>query len=658
MWGRDDVSAFVDAFTGSHRYILDYLGGEVLREQPRCVREFLLETALLDRLTGELCDRVIEAGTLDAHCPVDDSRSMLEYLDQSNLFIVPLDDERRWYRYHRLFADLLRQRLQRQRPDLVPELHRRAGKWHEAGGLTADAVRHALACGDFAWAARLIGRVAWPMMARCENTTLLEWLDTLPDELISSRPELGVARAWALAVAGESEAVESSLEHVDAARVPGEVAAVRAYVASIHGHTEQGIALARRALDHLPDDNPFLRGFLSLNLGIAYSSRGQPEAANRALTRAVELGRRAEQPDLALSAMATLGHVQDMQALLHHAMETHRGVLDLARDTGRRTSPIVGMAHLGIGEVLYEWNDLGSARRHVSEGVKLLESGRFLTYLLFGYSLRAQLCLAQGDVDGARAAIEHAEGLAGNQDLAYMGAVLAGLRARLEATVGNRATAVEWARIHRWEPDGDVDRAREAEQMAVASVLIDAARSKGRGEGRELACGLTLLGHLLEAAEAAGRTEAVIKILALKALGLQARGELGRALSTVERALSLAEPQGYVRTFIDEGEPMAGLLREALSSGIAPDYAARLLSVYGDEPHLGTQANASLVEPLTDRELEVLRLIVAGLSNAEIAEELFIAVSTVKSHVNHIYGKLAVENRIQAANRARSVGLV
>jgi len=666
MRGRDDVSAFVDAFAGSHRYILDYLAGEVLREQPRCVRQFLLETAPLDRLTGELCDHVIEAGTLDPDCPVDDSQRMLEYLDQSNLFIVPLDDERRWYRYHRLFADLLRQRLQRERVDLVPELHRRAGEWHEENGLTADAVRHALACRDFAWAARLIGRVAWPMMARCENTTLLEWLDALPDELISSRPELGVARAWALAVAGESEAVECSLEHVDGARVPGEVAAVRAYVATIQGNTEQGIALARRALDLLPHGNPFLRGFLSLNLGIAYSSSGQPDAASQALARAVALGRRAEQPDLELSAMATLGHVQDTQALLHQAMETHRGVLDLARDIGRRRSPIVGMAHLGIGEVLYECNDLESARHHVSEGIRLLEYGRFLTYLLFGHSLRAQLCLAHGDVDGARAAIEHAEGLAANQDLAYMGAVLAGLRARLEEKSGNGAVAVEWARTHRWEPGGDVDRAREAERTAVARILIHAAQSTGRSGGRErtgdlardLTHALTLLDHLLETAEAAGRTEAVIRILALKALGLQARGEVGRALSALERALSLAEPEGYVRTFIDEGEPMAGLLREALSSEIAPGYAARLLSAYGDEPRRETQAMASLVEPLTDRELEVLRLIVAGLSNGEIAEELFIAVSTVKSHINHIYGKLAVENRVQAANRARSEGLV
>jgi LuxR family maltose regulon positive regulatory protein len=647
MRGRDDVAEFVRSFTGSHRYVLDYLTEEVLRQQPEDVRQFLLRTAILDRLTAPLCDAVIEGVTLNEARPA--SQTMLEYLDASNLFIIPLDDERRWYRYHRLFADLLLQRARRECPDLLPWLHRRASEWYEQNGLTSEAVGHALTCGDSERAAQLIEKVAWPMMARCENAALLTWLDALPDDAIAARPRLGVARAWALAVAGKLDAVAPSLAGIDLQQVPGEAAAARAYTATIRGDTRGGIAFARQALEQLPEDDLFLRGFLALNLGIAYFSNGELAAASRALDQAVELSRAADQSDLTIAAIAVLGHVQEAQALLHKAVETHHQVLDLASGPGSRPSPVVGIACLGIARVAYEWNDLETASRYVTEGIELLEQGRFITYLLSGHSLRARLSLAQGDLDAAQAAVQQAQRLAPGEDLAYMTAVLEGLQARLHVIAGDGAAAGRWAQAHRATDLDELDRAREAEQMAVAWVLV-------AHDGADQV--LDLLARLLERAQAAGRIDAAIRILALQALAFQAQDDLPRALSALERALALAEPEGYVRTFVDEGEPMARLLRQALSQGIAPNYAARLLAAFDAEVELTSPAMESLVEPLTERELEVLRLIVAGLSNAEIAEELFIAVSTVKSHVNHIYGKLAVENRIQAVNRARSLELL
>jgi LuxR family maltose regulon positive regulatory protein len=294
----------------------------------------------------------------------------------------------------------------------------------------------------------------------------------------------------------------------------------------------------------------------------------------------------------------------------------------------------------------------------VTEGIELLQLGRFITYLLFGHSLRAQLHLAEGDLAAARAAVEQAQRLAHGDDLAYMAAVLEGLQARLDVAQGDVAAATRWARSHRWTGRDEPDRVREAEQMGVAWVLIATASSAGPERGRDLHKVTSVLARLLEAAEAAGRSESAIKFRALQATAFQARDDLQSALSALERALSLAEPEGYVRTFVDQGEPMARLLRQALSQGIVPSYAARLLAAFDAEAELMPSAMDALVEPLTERELEVLRLIVAGLTNAEIAEELFIAISTVKSHVNHIYGKLGVENRVQAVNRARSLGLL
>jgi LuxR family maltose regulon positive regulatory protein len=665
MQGRDDIAEFVRAFTGSHRYILDYLGEEVLRRQPEGVQRFLLHTAILDRLTGPLCDAVVgigESADLQADEPpvrlFAGSQDTLEYLERSNLFIVPLDDERRWYRYHHLFADFLRQRLHQEERDLVPELHRRASKWHEEHRLTAQAVSHALAAGDLERAACLVEWVAWWVLARGEMTTLLGWLDTLPGELVRSRPQLGILRVWALAFTGQFDDAESGLSNVGGQGVQGEAAAVRAYIASVRGDVPRTIKLAHQALEQLPEEKLFLRSIVAISLGIAYWSNNDSAAANRALSEAIMLGRAADRTELTLAATATLGHVQEAQGLLRQAVETHREALELAGEAGSRPVPFAGIACVGMAEPLYEWNDLDGAMHHALEGIRLCEIGGFVSYLLAGYANLAQVYQARGDAESALETIQKAERLAQRHEYAYVRGMIARVRVRLWVAQGNLAAASRWAQGHRLSPVDELDPAREIEQIAVVRALIAQAVPPGLAPASEVDEALRLLARLLEAAEQAGRMGSAIEILALQALAFQIKGDGYRALSALERALTLGEPEGYVRTFVDEGEPMARLLRLALSQGVAPNYVARLLAAFGKEVEPTPPAIESLVEPLSERELQVLRLVVAGLSNPEIAQELFIAVSTVKSHINHIYGKLGVESRTQVVVKAQELALL
>jgi LuxR family maltose regulon positive regulatory protein len=353
-----------------------------------------------------------------------------------------------------------------------------------------------------------------------------------------------------------------------------------------------------------------------------------------------------------------LGEAQEMQGLLRQAAQTHRQALQLASEQGSRPAPSAGMAYVGIAGPLYEWNDLDGAMRHAMKGIELSEQGGSVDTIEDGYINLAQVYQAQGDVDKAFEMIQGAERLAQRYNHGYWMAVADEIRARLWVRRGNIAAASRWAQERRLSAGDGPEYTREFEHIAAVRVLIARASFQASPREGEIGEALRLLARLLEAAEAARRMGSVIKILALQALAFQAQGDVGQALSVLEHALSLAEPEGYVRTFVDEGEPMARLLRCALSQGIAPNYVARLLAAFGEEVELTFLAMESLIEPLSERELEVLRLVVAGLSNPEIAQELVIAVSTVKSHINHIYGKLGVESRTQAVARAQELGLL
>ncbi|MEJ2209843.1 MAG: LuxR C-terminal-related transcriptional regulator, partial [Anaerolineae bacterium] len=580
-----------------------------------------------------------------------ESQQVLETLEAANLFLVPLDEERRWYRYHHLFADILRQRLEREMGSLVPELHRRASEWYEREGLIAEAISHALTCGDFQRAAHLIQEAGWAIFTRGEMTTILGWIALLPPDIVRTNPQVGILHAWALAKSGDLDGAESCLrEFGDSSR--GEVTAVRAYVAGVRGDLVQAVALAQQALALLPAGNLVVRAIVAQNLGVAYHWSGDPAAAIQALGEAVALSRAAGQSSQTLTAMAILGRAYEMQAALHQAMDTYREALELGRGADRRPAPFACMAHVGMAGVLYEWDDLDAAKQHALEGIRLSELGGFIAYQVFGHTLLARVCEAQGDRDGALENVERAERLGQGSDYALVTALATELRVRLWLAQGNLLAAGRWAQERQRLPADALDAAREIEQAAVARTLI----AQDRFEEA-----LDLLAGLLEAARAAGRRAHVLKVRVLQALAFQARGDEAAALSMLEHVLPLAEPEDYVRTFVDEGAPMARLLRAAVAlgtaetRGIAPGYVGRLLAASGQNQAAAMQ---TLVEPLTEREIEVLRLIAAGLSNREIAQQLVVAVSTVKSHINHLSGKLEVKNRTRAVARAQELGLL
>jgi len=668
LQGRGDATRFVQAFTGSDRNILDYLVAEVLEHQSESVQDFLLQTAVLDRLTASLCDSVTGQ---------DGGQATLEWLERANLFVVPLDNERRWCRYHRLFADLLRAQLQRTRPDEIPVLHRRASAWYEANGMPAQAVEHALSAGDYERSADLIEGQAEETWGRGEHVTLLRWLESLPEELLSKRPYLGFFHTWGLLVSGRPwRTVESRLGELDegTALMLAKAATLRAYVAIFRGQTPRAVELSRQALEQLPEDELLLRSLANWDLGTSYLMSGDMKAGIRVLGEAIKMSQESGNAMVSVMTLCNMAELQMSQGQLEEAREGFQRALELARDGSEdqgRLLPIAGMPLICLGELWRERNDLEAATRYLTEGIELI--GRWGEVgAMDGYIALARVKQAQGDPQAANEMLEKARQLAVQFDATDMDDFLVAVRqARLWLAQGNTDAAARWVEEQGLDVEKAAEQAAEGEsdvvahlrshtQMILARVLI--ARDRP-------AEALAILEPPMALAERHGRHRRMIEICNLKALACQAQGDIVRAIEELEQALSLAEPAGYVRTFVDEGKPMAQLLYQAASRGIAPDYAGRLLAAFGEEAgdDKGVAGGAgaplgagttSLVEPLSKRELEVLELIADGLSNQEIGRRLVISLRTVKWHASNVYGKLGVKNRTQAVAKARTLGIL
>ena len=667
MQGQKDKSGFIRAFTGSHRFILDYLVEEILNQQPPTIQEFLLKTSILERLSASLCDTVTGG---------DESQRILTRLEKANLFLVPLDDERRWYRYHHLFADLLHSRLEQTQPDLVPALHHRASDWYEHRGLTAEAVNHMLAAGDTEQVARLVEGNALTMMDRGELTTLAGWLGALPDEAVRSRPWLCVAYAWVLAYTGQVNAVESLLQDAERAiarsnpanggfdedtrsraetqRLTGHVAATRAYATAVSGDMPRAEKFAREAMAKLPQRDLTARGVALALLGSALRWRGDLSAATHAFAEAVAISQVAGISHVTVAALCNLAALQTMQGQLHKAVATCRDTLRLTADYyehGTLQFPVIGLAYARLSFVLREWNDLESALRYAEEGLELCKQWGQTDILITGYLNLARVYQAVGDSGSVLSTIRDATRVASTESIPYRVQVAA-LEAQLQLAQGNPAAAFRWARDRGLKIDDELKYQQIGEYIVLARVLI----AQGKGES------LTLLARLLEIFETSGAIGHAIEILVLQAVFLHEQGENDQALIALERALSLAQPEDYVRTFIDEGAPMGKLLRQAAMQGIAGEYTARLLAALEKETkdgqHIPQMMPQIMVDPLSERELEVLRLLTTHLSNTEIASELYISANTVRFHVKNIYNKLNVHRRTDAVQRAEELGLV
>jgi LuxR family transcriptional regulator, maltose regulon positive regulatory protein len=689
--GASTPSDVVQALTGSHRFVLDYLVEEVLEQQPPALQEFLLKTSILERLTGTLCDGV--TGYQESRQPATapdpllpqfpDSQSILEYLESANLFIVPLDDERRWFRYHRLFADLLRKRLAQIFPHLLPALHRRAGAWHEQQGHVAEAIEHTLAGEDFPRAAHLVEEAAEATLMRSEVATFRRWVDRLPVESLRGHPSLCFFHAWSLLMSGRSlTAVEGALRDAgrleeaapDLEAMPGRMAAMRAYLMLFQADTGRAAEFCRQALECLPKTDLFLRSIVTWILSVTHLTDSDLQDGSRALQEVARMSQEIGNPLIAGAALCHQATLQMRQGRLHRAQHTLERALLLATDAHGRRLPIASKALIGLAKLELEWNDLDAAADHLAEGIEL--AGQWSELAAFdAFIAQMHLCLARGDLDGARQAVERSRQIARRSEATKMDDLAADLKqAYFAMTQGDLAGARRWAedrgllpgtspepRPRQAEGRDFVDaRLEKYEQLMLARLLI----LQGQAAGA-----LHVLQPLLATVLQLGRTDLTIQVQIQSALAFQQQDRHDRAVEALAEALALAEPGGYLRTFLDEGPPMASLLQRAASRGVAPDYARRLLAAFGQTlspapesieagaPHPSSSARP-LVEPLTDRELEVLRLLAAGLSNPEIASELVVATSTVRSHCKNIYGKLDVHSRWDAVQRGHELGLL
>jgi LuxR family transcriptional regulator, maltose regulon positive regulatory protein len=672
--GQADPAGFIATFAGSNRYVLDYLTEEVLAGQPEQVLRFLLQTSMLDRLCGPLCDAVTGR---------TGSQALLEELDRANLFVVPLDEERRWWRYHHLFADLLRARLAGKRPARVPELHRRAAAWHDEHGFADDAVRHAMAAEETGWAARLVERHVETLLRRSEGATLERWLSTLPAESIRARPRLCLAQAIAAVVSSDLEAVEplvAAAERAFAAagdephepsvgralsvlaNVPASIAFLRADVARMRGDAAGALDFDAQALGHLGEDDWLMRSQVTWNLATVHWVRGELGEAERALANLVAERVAAGEGYLAMRVCYDHGEVQLAQGRLGAAQRTYQRGLEIASAAGQQPPP-AGMAHVGLAEVLYERNELAAAHEHAMQGIALCRQLAYTQPLARGLAMLARIQQAQGDTAGALEAIGQAERVKLSPQLAAMYNPVPAWRVRLLLTLGEAAAAARWAGGRGLRAGDEPGYPQEREYLALARVLL-AEHAHGRALG--------LLDRLHVKAAAQQRTRSVIEVAALRALALADGGDPAAASASLAEGLALAAPEGYIRLFADEGAPMARLLGRLAAAqragtvvfpGPIPQRYLELLTrafqPAASAPAARDTAMAGLLaEPLSDRELEVLRLLAAGKSNQQIADELVVALATVKKHVGHILGKLAAGNRTQAVARARVLGLL
>ena len=672
MRGRDDVASFIAGFAGDDRYVVDYLVEEVLQRQSDHVQAFLLQTSVLSRLSGPLCDAVTGRGG---------GKAMLEALDRGNLFLVPLDDRRQWYRYHHLFADVLQARLLDEQPDQVPDLHRRASAWYEQNGERSEAIDHALAGKDFETAADLV-ELAIPALRRGrQDATLRRWLEALPEELIQARPVLSIGHAGALMVRGEIEGVEARLRDAErwldtppGAReglpagaaemvvvdeeafrgIPAAIALYRAGRALILGDMAGTMTHARRALDLADEDDHVGRGGPAALLGLAYWTSGDLDAGHRWYADGMaSLEQAGYHTDVIGCAMA-LADIRIAQGRLREAMSTYeRG---LQRATEQAAPPLRGAAdmHVGMSALFRERNDLDAAGRHLLTSRELGEHAGLPQNRYRWPVAMARIREAEGDLGGALDLLNEAERLYVSDFFPNVRPVPA-LRARVWVAQGELGEALGWVREKGLSVADDLSYLREFEHITLARVLL--ARYKSERTAGAIHEATALLARLLQAAEEGEQTGSVIEILVLQALAHQVRGDIPAALVPLEHALTLAEPEGYVRIVVDEGPPMATLLKAAAKRGIAANYVRRLLTAFGRTED-STSPRQALIEPLSERELDVLRLLGTDLAGPEIARELIVSLSTVRTHTKRIYAKLGVNNRRAAVRRAAELDLL
>lgn len=653
-----DQEDFFRSFAGSSRYILDYLGQEVLDNQTSEVRDFLLRTSILDRLSASLCESLTGS---------KNSQEILEYLEGHHLFILPLDQERIWYRYHRLFQDFLFKSLSETGSSEIPALHVKASNWFESQGYIDQAIDHAINAGEHQHAVELIEETAESRLMRSESSAIIRWVEALPEGVILSNPSLCLIKAWAIMLrGGPVEEMDRCLVIVERASVAdpllGSAHALRAFQSSMKGDAQASLEQSQRALALLPEDDVFLRSMVADNLGLVYLMLGDFSGSIESFNQAVELSHQAGNQMIAVGALCNMAGIWMLQGQLKRAWSANQQALEIATDSRGRRLPVAGKALLGLGEIAREWNDLDAATGYLNEGLELFKSFGELGSVVSYLSL-AHIEVIRGDLQAAQETLNHARQLAAEFKASAMDdEIVDAYQAQLWILQGRKEQAVNWIAENNlegrfWEnlSQPRFDPVWEIHGQTLAKVYLN------QGEP-DLA--LKLIEPMLDVAETSKRLRTIIRILAIKAVIFESKGDSDSALEILERALNLAEPEGFVRTILDEGELIVHLLNKAISKGIYPEYAKRLLAAALQLKPVQTPIKSDLgkqevlLEPLSVREIEVLQLIANGLSNQEIANQLHISLSTVKGHTSNIYGKLGVHKRTQAVSRAVELGIL